>query len=181
MNKSVGENLAKNQEQLLHALHDRKKAVAYLAAAIEAKDPNIFFLALRDVAVAQGVIPHGAVIGQELIDEVKKRLVAIYNPVAIYLFGSYAWGCPTKDSDLDVLIVVDETDEKLSTLAALGHRALRDLEISKDLLVYKKSQFEESSGNRGTLCYKIKKEGVVLYVRPNMKFPTNKTPSEPWL
>ena len=43
-------------------------------------------------------------IKREVIDEVKNRLVKAYDPLAIYLFGSYAWGTPTEDSDLELLI-----------------------------------------------------------------------------
>jgi len=42
-------------------------------------------------------------ISQETIEEVKNRLVKTYDPISIYLFGSYAWGHPTEDSDLDLL------------------------------------------------------------------------------
>ena len=41
----------------------------------------------------------------EIIEEVKKRLIAVYKPEAIYLFGSYAWGAPTEGSDLDLLVI----------------------------------------------------------------------------
>ena len=40
-------------------------------------------------------------ISKEVIKEVKNRLVKTYDPIAIYIFGSYAWGTPTLDSDLD--------------------------------------------------------------------------------
>lgn len=51
-------------------------------------------------------------ISKETIEEVKNRLVKTYDPIAIYLFGSYAWGHPDDESDLDLLIVVDKSDEK---------------------------------------------------------------------
>ena len=51
-------------------------------------------------------------ISQEVIEEVKNRLIKTYNPIAIYLFGSYAWGTPNEDSDLDLLIVVDKSEER---------------------------------------------------------------------
>ena len=70
-----------------------------------------------------------------IIEEVKKRLIEAYNPVAIYLFGSYAWGSPTEESDLDLLIVVDESDEKSYKRPIVGYRALRGLDISKDLII----------------------------------------------
>lgn len=33
-------------------------------------------------------------VNKKLLEEVKNRLVETYNPIAIYLFGSYAWGKP---------------------------------------------------------------------------------------
>ena len=47
-------------------------------------------------------------ITNEVIEEVKNRLVKTYDPLAIYLFGSYAWGTPTEESDLDLVIIVDQ-------------------------------------------------------------------------
>ena len=84
-------------------------------------------------------------VNQKIIDEVKKRLVKTYNPIAIYVFGSYAWGAPTEDSDLDLLIVVDKSDEKSYNRVRLGQRALFGLDISKDMIVYTKEEFEKNS------------------------------------
>ena len=104
-------------------------------------------------------------VNQEVIEEVKKRLVQAYNPVAIYLFGSYAWGTPTDDSDLDLLIVVDQSNEKTYDRPRLGQRALFGLGISKDMIVYTKDEFEKHSHEKSSLCYKIKRYGKVLYAR----------------
>lgn len=104
-------------------------------------------------------------IDKEIIEEVKNRLVKTYNPIAIYLFGSYAWGMPTEDSDLDLLIVVDESTEKSFDRPRPGQRALFGLGISKDMIIYTKDEFEKNSSNVTTLCHKIKKDGKVLYAR----------------
>ena len=104
-------------------------------------------------------------IKNEIIEEVKNRLVKTYNPIAIYLFGSYAWGNPTEDSDLDLLIVVDTSDEKSFKRTIPGHRALRGLDISKDIIVHTKEVFDRRSNEITTLEYKIKKDGKVLYAR----------------
>ena len=104
-------------------------------------------------------------IKKEIIEEVKKRLVKVYDPIAIYVFGSYAWGTPTEDSDLDLLIVVDESDEKSYKRPVAGHRALRGLDISKDLIIKTKEEFEEASSNITTLIYKIKEDGELIYAR----------------
>lgn len=104
-------------------------------------------------------------ISQETIEEVKRRLVAVYNPVEIYLFGSYAWGHPDEESDLDLLIVVDESQEKSYNRTRPGHRALFGMNIAKDLVVYTKEEFDKVSNNIVTLGYKIKKEGKCIYAR----------------
>ena len=104
-------------------------------------------------------------ISKDVIDEVKNRLVKTYNPIAIYLFGSYAWGTPTEDSDLDLLIVIDKSDEKSYKRQYSGYDALFELGISKDLVIYTKEEFEKSSSNKTTLCYKIKKDGELIYAR----------------
>ena len=102
-------------------------------------------------------------ISKEKIEEVKKRLVEVYNPLAIYIFGSYAWGNPTEDSDLDLLVVVDSSDEKSYKRPVKGHHVLFGLEISKDIIVYTRDEFEKSSNDITTLCYKIKNEGEKVY------------------
>lgn len=102
---------------------------------------------------------------KELLEEVKNRLVKTYNPVAIYLFGSYAWGTPNEDSDLDLLIVVDKSQEKPFERPLPGYDALFGLGIAKDLVIYTSDEFTERSNNVTTLCYKIKKEGELLYAR----------------
>lgn len=104
-------------------------------------------------------------ISRELIEEVKNRLVKTYSPITIYVFGSYAWGSPTEDSDLDLLIVVADSDEKTYKRPVRGYNALRGLDISKDIIVHTKEEFDRRSNDITTLEYKIKKEGRVLYER----------------
>jgi predicted nucleotidyltransferase len=104
-------------------------------------------------------------IDKSTLEEVKRRLIEAYNPVAIYVFGSYAWGTPTEESDLDLLVVIDESDEKSYKRPVVGYRALRGLDISKDLIVKTKDEFENSASNITTLVYKIKKSGKLIYAR----------------
>lgn len=104
-------------------------------------------------------------VSKEVIEDVKNRLVEAYDPVAIYLFGSYAWGTPTEDSDLDLLIVIDESDEKTYERPRQGQRALFGLNISKDMIVYTQEEFEKYVHDITSLCYKIKKNGKKIYAR----------------
>jgi len=104
-------------------------------------------------------------ITQAVIEEVKNRLVKTYNPIAIYLFGSYARGTPNEESDLDLLIVVDASDEKTYKRPVSGHRALRDLDISKDIIVSTKEEFDRAVSDATTLLYKIRRDGALIYAR----------------
>lgn len=104
-------------------------------------------------------------ISNEVIEEVKKRLVEAYDPLSIYLFGSYAWGCPTEESDLDFLIVVNNSEEKRHKRSKLGYEALWGLNISKDLMVYTKEELETRLTDQNSLVYKIVNQGKVLYVK----------------
>lgn len=101
----------------------------------------------------------------EIIEEVKKRLVDVYQPEVIYLFGSYAWGNPDEESDLDLLVVVHASDEKSHKRSIPGRRALWELDIAKDLVVYTKDEFDARITDPTSLLYKIKNNGKVIYAR----------------
>jgi uncharacterized protein len=104
-------------------------------------------------------------ITQDIIEEVKRRLVEVYNPSKIYLFGSYAWGKPHEDSDLDILIVVDESQERPIKRSFNGYKALWGLGIAKDIMVYTNEEFEASAQKKASLPYKVKNQGKVIYAR----------------
>ena len=46
----------------------------------------------------------------ELLREIAQKVVRAFRPKNIILFGSYAYGKPTSDSDLDLLIVMESRD-----------------------------------------------------------------------
>ena len=103
-------------------------------------------------------------INKDKINTPQHALIKTYNPEIIYLFGSYAWGNPDKDSDLDLMVILKETKEKkLHQRILKGRRALIFLDIPKDILVYTKNEFDDLASQIPTLCYKVKNEGVKLY------------------
>jgi predicted nucleotidyltransferase len=72
------------------------------------------------------------------------------NPYRIILFGSYASGNPTKDSDIDILVVTNDNfiprnfEEKMSLKLKVANEIddIRE-EIPVDILVYTKPMFEK--------------------------------------
>jgi predicted nucleotidyltransferase len=99
---------------------------------------------------------------KNLFETIKTRLNTVYNPLSLYIFGSYAWGKPTKDSDIDLVVVVQRSDQKPYKRAIKGIRALRGLGIAKDILVYTQEEFNTLSQDISSLLYKVEKEGIRL-------------------
>lgn len=104
-------------------------------------------------------------ISQETIQEVVNRLVKAYNPLEVYLFGSYAYGKPHDGSDLDLVVVIDCSDELWNERCVIGYEALWGMKISKDLLVYTKEEFDTLLNDETTLPYHVKYQGKCLYAR----------------
>ena len=97
------------------------------------------------------------------IDTAVERLVAEFHPEQIWLFGSYAWGEPTSDSDLDFYVVVGESCENSLARAQRAHRSLRGLGMAKDVIVATSEAASRFGSLRPSLTYKIFREGVKLY------------------
>lgn len=104
-------------------------------------------------------------ISKETINTVVSRLVETYNPVEIYIFGSYAWGHPDEESDLDVAVVIDEYTQDPHVTLVEGYRALRGLRLSKEILVFSKQEFGSLSEDPARFCFKIKHDGKKVYAR----------------
>jgi len=108
-----------------------------------------------------------SLITTEQIEAVKTRLVETYHPLQIYIFGSYAWGTPHEDSDLDLMIIVPASDNPKPHLRSYaGHKALYGLDIAKELIILTEEEFKTRSANNNFLAYKVKNEGVCIYSRP---------------
>lgn len=100
---------------------------------------------------------------QAVIDSAVERLVAEFHPEQIWLFGSYAWGEPRTESDLDFVVVVPESEESYLRRAQRAQGCLWGIPIGIDVLVPTKKDFERVSHLKGSLTYKIINEGRLLY------------------
>jgi len=50
-------------------------------------------------------------LSEGLLGEITGRLTAEFHPEQVWIFGSHAWGTPDEGSDLDLMVVVPESDE----------------------------------------------------------------------
>ena len=98
------------------------------------------------------------------LDRLKEIIIKTLPIEQIYLFGSYAYGTPQKDSDIDLFIVLKDEVKLREIDAAIELRlAISEYQtLPLDLIVTKKSQYLERK-NAPTLERKIAREGVLLY------------------
>ncbi len=102
----------------------------------------------------------------KLLEEMANALVAELDPEAIYLFGSHAWGVPDEDSDIDLMVVVEEEDAgKRFELGVRARRALSAFSMPKDILIRSKAGFERFSNAVSSLEYDVVTDGRRIYAR----------------
>jgi predicted nucleotidyltransferase len=97
------------------------------------------------------------------LNEAVRRLVEAYHPWRVYLFGSVARGDAGPDSDYDVMVVVpDEAPPQLRD-CDLAYQALRGLRIAKDILVWRRTEFDKRLHLKASLPSTVVREGKLLY------------------
>lgn len=100
----------------------------------------------------------------ETLFSVVQRLIDTLDPHKILLFGSYARGNPTPDSDLDLLIIMDTQADSVERVLAVS-RLLRPRPFPVDILVRTPAEIENALASGNSFVSEILSRGVVLYER----------------
>jgi hypothetical protein len=104
-------------------------------------------------------------------DMVAMNIAAIKNAILetipverIYLFGSYAYGVPTADSDLDIYVVMkdDAPYEVGEAEIMIAHAVGGKKTMPADILVIKAARFQYRL-SAPTLEHEVAEKGVLLY------------------
>ncbi len=92
------------------------------------------------------------------------------DPYKIILFGSYANGTVSEDSDIDLIVVLDSLEisknyEERMRNKLKVRRCIYDLskKIAIDLVIYTKAEYDIISNNENSFFYDIKNTGKTLY------------------
>ena len=102
-------------------------------------------------------------IDKKLLEEIKNILIKTYQPRLIYIFGSYALGNPDVKSDLDLFIVINESELSMADRIRKGLRELINIKTPLDILVFTKEEFDSKKEHPSTLTNKVVKKGVKIY------------------
>jgi len=105
-------------------------------------------------------------------DTLKNRIIECLKPIdptRVILFGSYAWGEPDKDSDIDLYVVTKDDfmpqnfSDKMQIKSAVA-RALIELrkEYGADLIVHTIPMHQKFISMQSSFARKIMSEGKVL-------------------
>jgi predicted nucleotidyltransferase len=108
----------------------------------------------------------GEMISQETIQSVVDDIVRTINPHKVILFGSYARGTPTSDSDID-LFVVATIGGTASERIRKVRRAITARGFGLDVVVRSPEQVEKSLSGRDWFVQEVYELGKVVYERRN--------------
>ena len=102
---------------------------------------------------------------QAVPDALLDAVVAHFDPLQVILFGSRARGEASADSDIDLLVVLDDD----APPAKLGWRsafeARKNFHRAVDIVPCRRCWFEDKQGVIGSLAHMAAEDGIVVYER----------------
>ena len=97
----------------------------------------------------------------EQIQELGRAIAREFQPHRIVLFGSYAYGRPHPDSDVDILVVVPHEGKGWRVATEIRSRVRPQFPL--DLLVRTPAQMRERIALGDPFIKEVAERGVVLY------------------
>ena len=102
-------------------------------------------------------------LGSNVLSGVIQRLVEALDPMSVYLYGSYAYGRPRSDSDIDLLVVVPDNQGSSYQCTVKACKALRGMGLPVEVKVVKRSTFSDRQNWISSVEHDVKQKGLLLY------------------
>ncbi|MCB1157522.1 MAG: nucleotidyltransferase domain-containing protein [Leptospiraceae bacterium] len=105
-------------------------------------------------------------LSEEFLQECINNILSIFTPEKIILFGSYAYGNPTQDSDIDIFIILKDSKLPRYKRARELRKLFRNYEkIEFDFVIYKSSEVDEWKDVHLSFVNTVLEKGKVIYER----------------
>ena len=85
-------------------------------------------------------------------------------PTKVILFGSYAYGEPNDDSDIDLLVIKKTVHSKIKE-SNEARKALKGLRMPIDTIVVSEEEFDFYKKCPNSVYAEADKKGIVLYAK----------------
>lgn len=92
-----------------------------------------------------------------------ERIVRVAQPRRVFLFGSYVRGDTGRNSDLDILVVTDDSIHNPRAESVRIRRCLRDISMPMDILVITEGRLRQLADVRGLVYHEILRSGQEVY------------------
>jgi predicted nucleotidyltransferase len=100
------------------------------------------------------------------LNEIVRRIVGELCSEKIILFGSYGYGSPTNDSDVDLLVIMETNDRPADRYLAVS-RLIRPRPFPLDILVKTPAEITQALAKGDFFIREIVTKGQTLYERPD--------------
>ena len=101
----------------------------------------------------------------DVVQRMVERIVTQFGPLRVILFGSRARGEATDESDVDLLVVLENGADKRASAVAI-RRSLSDMPIAKDIIVSTPDEIRRRGELVGSVLRPALREGRVVHERP---------------
>ena len=105
----------------------------------------------------------GQRVPQESIETVVRQIVERFQPEQIILFGSYAYGRPGPESDVDLLVVMDTPLKEMEQAVRICQAI--DYHFGLDLIVRTPATIARRLALGDSFLHEATQQGTVLYER----------------
>lgn len=110
--------------------------------------------------------PYFLQVTEEILAEIVRRIVSAFAPEKIILFGSYAYGAPSPDSDVDLLIIQKTNLRRVERSVAISELILpRPFPV--DILVKTPAEIQDALRQNDPFIKEILSQGRVLHAQPH--------------
>lgn len=160
---TVGDSVPRSFEQSMEVRPSTSRIVSAIQRSRAERSAQIHEAIAPYLSELDSARPVGPA-GDSWLPAIVGRIVRLVDPVRIILFGSRARGDAREDSDYDILVILDEVENR-RTMRIRIRAAIDDLPIAKDVLVATADDVAGDHGRPWGVLYWALAEGRVVYER----------------